>query len=93
MVALKNADTKIKVLFRIKKEEERNLTEVFCFYLFFATIIVAFAPVAKFHSFDEIKLPVSLYSLKAAVLGPEEPWFKATIFTLLIPTSKGSAKD
>ena len=50
---------------------------------------VATAPVARFHSLDEIKLLESSYTLNAAVFGPEEPWFKALKAILLIPKPIG----
>ena len=86
-----NFITKIKVLNRIKKRGFINLakTIALAFYLSFAMIKVAFAPVAKFHSLEEINRPASLKTLNAAVFGPEVPWFNASITILLIPSSKG----
>ena len=42
-------------------------------YLSFAMTKVAFAPVAKFHSLNDSNIPASLYTLNAAVFGPEDP--------------------
>ena len=55
-------------------------------------VITAFAPVARFHSLEEITLPESSKTLNAAVFGPEVPWFKAIIEILFIPTSRGMSK-
>jgi hypothetical protein len=60
--------------------------------LSFAITRVAFASVAKFHSFEESNMPASLYTLNAAVFGPEVPWFNATKEILFIPISRGSVK-
>ena len=37
-------------------------------------------------------MPASLYTLNAAVFGPEVPWFNATKEILFIPISRGSVK-
>ena len=68
-------NTKITVLNRIKKQGFVNLAQTIASinYLSFAISKVALAPVAKFHSLEEINIPSSLYTLKAAVLGPEVP--------------------
>ena len=83
--------TKIMVLNRIKKHVFLNSTQTISYavYLSFAITIVALAPVAKFHSFEASSIPVSLKTLKPAVLGPEVPWFKAKIVILLMPFSSG----
>ena len=69
------APTKITVLNRIKKNDFRHLTQSISkpIYLSFAMTIVALAPVARFHSFDDSNMPASLNTLKAAVLGPDVP--------------------
>ena len=60
---------------RIKKLGFVNLAQTIALdtYLSLAIIKVALAPVAKFHSLEEINIPASLYTLNAAVLGPEVP--------------------
>jgi len=70
-----NQSTKITVLNRIKKNDFSDLTQSFSYwvYLSLAMAIVAFAFVAKFHSLEDNRMPASLYTLKAAVLGPEVP--------------------
>ena len=67
--------TKITVLNRIKKNDFRHLTQSFSkpIYLSLAMTIVAFAPVARFHSLDDNNIPASLNTLKAAVFGPDVP--------------------
>ena len=55
-------------------------------------ITVALAPVARFHSLDDITFPASSKTVKPAVFGPEVPWFNAIKAILLIPTCNGRSK-
>ena len=54
----------------------------------FTTTNFALTPVVKFHWLLIIKFPFSWYTLKAAVLGPESPWFNAKNSILLKPGNK-----